>query len=220
MNELVFFSHLLIIVGLTFGAVRLGKEALMTLIALFAVLANLFIVKETTLFGFNVTCTDSYAVGSMLALNLLQQYYGKKEAQKCVNRSFFIMAAFAILAIWQLLYYPGQYDSAHGAFVTVLTNSPRIVAASLFTFYVVQRFDVFFFAYLRKTAPGTPLYILLTTSLVISQLIDTVMFSFLGLYGVIHSMWDIIVVSMAMKCLAILFMAPLATLSKKVRAHD
>jgi hypothetical protein len=47
-----------------------------------------------------------------------------------------------------------------------------------------------------------------------------VLFSFLGLYGIVDSMVDIIVVSFGVKCLIVLASTPLIALSKKWGTHD
>lgn len=186
----------------------------MMTIALFCVLANAFVIKETTLFGLNVTCTDAYAVGSLLTLNLLQQYHGKKSALKMVYLSFFTLAAFALLAFFQLQYSPSSADRAHSAYATILTHSPRIMGASLLTFFVVQRFDIAFFALLNRTFRSWPSFALIALSLIASQVIDTLIFSFLGLYGIVQSIGDVILISLLVKGAAIAIMAPLSSLSR------
>ncbi|MCF7806105.1 MAG: queuosine precursor transporter [Simkaniaceae bacterium] len=214
MNELLFFGHLTVIVAFTFIALRLGKEALMILIAVFALLANVFIVKETSLFGLTVTCTDAFAVGSLLALNLLQQYYGEQSAKKTALRSLLALAAFPVLSLIHLFYQPSIHDTAHEAYSIIFSHSPRIISASLFSFFIVQRIDILFFAFLKKNFSKVPLFILMAISLSITQTLDTIMFSFLGLYGIIHSLSHIILMTLVIKGIAILFMSPLTSLSR------
>ena len=87
-NEFLFFFHLFVGMGFLLGAVRLGQGALQTVVVLQIALANLFVVKQMSLFGFSVMCSDVYAVGAMLGLNLLQEYWGKEAAGRCVKISF------------------------------------------------------------------------------------------------------------------------------------
>ena len=63
MNELIFLFHILLVLSFVLGALRLGKNALLSLLALQAILANLFVVKQISLFGFAVTCSDVFAIG-------------------------------------------------------------------------------------------------------------------------------------------------------------
>lgn len=210
MNELIFLGHTLIVVGFALGALRLGAMALTALIALFGVLANLFVVKQMTLFGFSVTCSDVFAIGGILSLNLLQEYFGKESAQKAIKISLWALLFFALMAQIHLLYTPASHDMTHGAFLAIFSSSLRIIAASIATFFLVQQFDVRLFPLLKGSLP-----IRVGLSLLISQFLDTALFSFLGLYGLVVSIFDIIALSFLIKCLVIFISAPFTAFSKR-----
>lgn len=211
MNETLFLGHIFLVVGFALAALRLGKGALISFIALTAVLANLFVVKQTTLFGLTLTCSDVFAIGGMLSLNLLQEFFGKEEAKRAVKISFGALVFFALMAQIHLTYSPAAVDTTHDAFQLLLSPSPRIVLASMLTFFVVQQFDVRFFAFLKG-----PLPVRVSISLFSSQLLDTVLFSLLGLYGLVDSVWNIMVVSFLIKCLVILTSTPFTAWAKRV----
>ena len=59
-----------------------------------ALIANLFVLKQIHLFGMEVTASDGYAIGSLLGLNVLQEFYGKKEAKQATCICFFFMTFF------------------------------------------------------------------------------------------------------------------------------
>jgi uncharacterized integral membrane protein (TIGR00697 family) len=193
----------------------MGKNALIAIIALQAVFANLFALKQTALFGFSVTCSDAFVIGSILALNLLQEYYGKESAQKAVRVSFLSLLFFAVMSQIHLLYEPSPIDRMHGSFAAILSMSPRIVAASVATFYLVQKADVLFFGWLKSSFSQWPLPVRIGLSLMLSQLLDTVLFSFLGLYGIVESIVDVIALSYLIKCLMIACSSPLTALAKR-----
>jgi uncharacterized integral membrane protein (TIGR00697 family) len=193
-NEFLFFAHVLLVVGFVFAAARLSKNSLIALIALQGVLANLFVVKQMSLFGFSVTCSDVFSIGSILALNLLQEYYGRDAAQGAVKISLFCLVFFACMAWFHLLYRPLGSDP----FVPIFSSTPRIVAASIGVFYLVQQVDVRLFGWLRGK-----LAVRIAFSLLIAQLLDTALFSLLGLYGLVESLFDIILVSYFAKGLII-----------------
>ncbi len=71
LNELIFLSYICVVSGASLIALALGKEALIALICLQAVLVNFFVTKQITLFGLTATASDALAVGTTLALNLL-----------------------------------------------------------------------------------------------------------------------------------------------------
>jgi queuosine precursor transporter len=213
MNEILFFSHIILIFLFLAAAVRLGQGVLTVFIALTSVLANLFVVKQMTLFGFQVTCSDVFAVGGILGLNLLQDLYGKEAARRAIRSSIFAMILFTLMSQIHLFYSPTMFDQTQSAYVLILGQTPRIVLASLTVYYIVQRIDVIFFAFLKRwiESLGTRLLI----SLLVNQALDTVLFSFFGLYGLVASLFDIILVSYSVKCAIIASSSYLAALLKR-----
>lgn len=216
MNEALFFAHIICVILITFFALRLGKEALVCLIVLFGILANFFVLKQTLLFGWNVTCSDVFAVGSVLSLNLLQESFGKETALRTTRLCFLGMGLFGVMSQLHLLYSPSPVDYTQESYRILLSPAPRLLIASLLTFYLVQQIDVRFFAFLRTR------YQLLGwrwrngASLCLSQLLDTLLFTFLGLYGLVESVGSILLVSFLIKALAILAITSFSSPLKKV----
>lgn len=219
-NELLFFFHTGLVVAFSLAALRFGRLGLVALIALQAVLANLFVVKQVVLFGFNVTCSDVFAVGGLLCLNLLQEYYGRAEAQKAVRISFLSMLFFTAMAQIHLFYSPSSFDATQGAFATIFDSTPRIFCASIASYFIVQQIDVRLFGWMKNRLEGKKLPLRFAVSLLASQAIDTALFSFLGLYGIAASMFDMIAVSLAVKWLAIGCCAPFTLLSQRFARAD
>ena len=215
MNEFLFFTHILLVVGFSLGALRLGQTALTALIVLQAILANLFVVKQMSLLGFTVTCSDVFAVGGILGLNLLQEYFGKEAALKAVKISFLNMIFFIVMAQMHLWYAPSVGDVTHGAFSLILSATPRIVIASVAVYFLVQKLDIVLFVWLKKLFNGNQLPLRIGISLILTQCIDTVLFSFLGLYGIVSSLFDVIVMSFSIKCLIIFCSTPFIGFSKR-----
>ena len=216
LNEWIFAAHIALMVGSTLVALRLGRTALVAMVTLQAVMANLFVVKQMTLFGFQVTCSDVYAIGCMLSLNLLQEYYGSKEALKAARLSLFCMLFFAGMAKVHLAYAPNAYDASQAAFQTIFASSWRLFLASIATYFTVQMLDLSLFGWLRRKLQGKIFGIRLISSLGFSQIVDTCLFSFLGLYGLVPSMMDIILVSLFVKWCAIVALIPFTWLSRHI----
>ncbi len=219
MNSLILCLHVTLICSLTLGALRLGKEAMIAWLCLLAIAMNLFVLKQINLFGLNVTSSDALGVGYLLGLNLIQEYFGRAYARKTIFISLFIACAFLILSQIHLLYVPNRFDEAHSHFVFLLNPMLRILAASLFSFLVVQLVDVSFFAFLRTQTGGKYLAMRTMAALLLAQTLDTLLFSFLGLYGNVASVIDIVFLSLAIKALVICLSTPFVTLSKKMVAH-
>ena len=215
-NEIFFLAQIFLVIAFSIGAVRLGPFALTTLIALQGVLANLFVVKQMELFGLIVTCSDVFAIGSILGLNLLQEHFGKQAAQKAISISFFSLLFFVFVSQIHLWYAPASVDQTHSAFSQILSSAPRIIFASISVYYLVQKIDVALFGKLKSWFQDSRFGLRMEISLVMTQLIDTILFSFLGLYGIVSSIGSVIAVSFLIKCLVIAASAPLVALSKKI----
>lgn len=215
MNESIFFIHIFLVIAFILAALRLGKSALIASLTLQGVFANLFVMKQMKLFGFSVTCSDVFVIGSLLSLNLLQEFFGKQSAKQAVKISFAALLFFALMSQIHLLYSPNDFDQTHTAFLTLFSSSLRLVFASLLTFFLVQQFDIRLFSLLKGKLP-----IRIALSLLSSQLLDTTLFTFLGLYGLVESIFDIILVSFLVKCVVIATSAPFTAFSKRFASHE
>ena len=213
-NEFFFLIQTLLVVGFTIWSARLGVHALAALISINGMLANFFIVKQMELFGLTVTCSDVFAVGSIIGLNLMQERFGKDAAKKTIQISFVCLVFFVFVSQIHLSYTPSMQDTADGAFHQILQFTPRIVLSSLAVFYIVQKFDVFFFGYLQTLFKGKSLGTRMGISLVASQFLDTLFFSFAGLWGIAYSIFDVILMSFAIKCVSIACSAPFLSLAR------
>lgn len=213
-NEALFLGHVALVLVVVLGARRLGKAALITVMALLAVIANLFVLKQTVLFGLHVTCSDVYVIGSMLSLNLLQEHYGQREGQRAIWITFLAMVVFGLFSQFQLLYQPSPFDSKHPAYAALLTAAPRIVIASFAAYLASQFLNIKLFKLFRWGSFA----LRSTLILVICQLADTAIFAVLGLWGLVHSLIQIIAMSFAIKIVVILCAAPLTRLGEKVFA--
>lgn len=216
MNELLFFVQVLTVFVFGMVALKFGKAALIAWISLQAVLANLFVLKQMTFFGFHITCSDVFAVGSVLGVNLLREYFGKQVAVKGLWACFFSMIFFVVMAQLHLMYQPSPFDTTQAAYQTLLFPTPRLLLASLAVFFLVQQIDLHLFGYLKENLTALPLAGRNAVSLTLSQLIDTVLFSYLGLYGLVSSLWDIIAISFLVKLVIISFSSSSIALSKRI----
>jgi uncharacterized integral membrane protein (TIGR00697 family) len=216
MNEIIFFTHAAVIFLLTLGALRLGKEALMSWIVMQALLANLFVIKQMTIFSMQATCSDAFMLGSVLGLNLLQEFFGRDAAKRAILLAFLGMAALALLAKIHLVYESSSNDWSNEAFKTLFSSSPRLLLASLTSFFVAQQCDVRFYSWLKKRLAKVSYVVRIGCSLVVSQAIDTVLFSLLGLYGLVDDIVSIIVFSFIIKLIIAATATPFTAFAKKL----
>ncbi|VHO02780.1 queuosine precursor transporter [Candidatus Rhabdochlamydia sp. T3358] len=213
MNEILFFSHLFIVMLFVLISLKLGKEAVIASIAIQAILANLFVIKQISWFGWEITSSDVFAIGSIFSLNLLREYFGLGIAKKAIWISFFTMIFFTVMSQIHLFYLPSAFDTTHTAFLQILTPTPRLLLASLTTFMIVQQLDIKLFGFLKKHL-SIPFWIRNAVCVTITQLFDTILFSFLGLFSLVACLTDIILVSYFVKIVIIALLAPLTACVK------
>ena len=214
MNETIFFIHIAVLIAFTYLALSKGKESLLALSGLQWVLANLFVTKSITLFGLEVTPTDAFMISSLLGSNLIQEYFGKEEAKKVVPLGFLFLTFFTLMSLFQIYYQPSPHDRMDGAFKTVLQTTPRIILSSIFSFLVTQRIDIELFGRLRKRFS---LRMAMLFSLSVTQGLDTVLFSFLALYGNVPSLFSIMIFSYSIKMITLSSMT-LLTPKRRIRS--
>lgn len=207
-NHFLFLIHSLSVAGIALLCVRLGKEALISWICLQAVLANLLVLKQIELFGWTATCSESYVVGSVLSLNLLQEFHGRSLAQRAVGLGFLLSVCFMVMTQLHLAYSPSLVDHFDGSYRDILQFAPRLVVASLLSFFIVQRCDVLWFGWIKSVLRGKWFFLRGGVSLVISQILDTVLFGFLGLYGTMDHLVEVLFVSFVIKCCVIALSVP------------
>lgn len=217
MNELLFIIHSFVVICFILASLRYGNGyTLITLVAVQAILANLFVVKQMHMFGMTVTCSDVYSIGCILSLNLLQEYFGKDLAKVAVRISFLGLIFFTFMTQFHLWYIPAANDLTQSSFQTIFAATPRITIASIAVFYIVMKLDLILFAWLKNLFSGNSFPQRVGISLILSQLLDTILFSFAGLYGIVDSVIDIIVVSFFVKCIIIVCSTSLVAFSKKL----
>lgn len=226
-NEIIFFSHILIMSISTLIALRMGKEALVALISVQAVLSNLFVVKEVSHFGFASTGADAFTIGTVFGLNLLQEYYGQAAAQKAIWTSLFSLIFYGLVSQIHLFYIPHPLDEMHVHFEAILSTMPRILIVSFIVYFLAQQLDSLLYATLKRIFQGKYLILRNYCSVLIVQLFDTVLFTFfalynlpsLDIYGIIDNapqLWQTIAISYAIKVIAILVSTPFLALSRTI----
>jgi len=216
LNEIIFIFHCATITSFALVSLFIGPYALITFISVQCILANLFVIKQITLFGFTATCADAFTVGATLGLNLLQEYFGKEITKKAIWVNFFLLIFYLIATQIHLAYVPASFDSVQQHFTPILSLMPRIVIASFSVYFLVQMLDYYIYGLLKRIWNNKYLVIRNYCSIAFCQLIDTILFSFLGLYGIVEDVWQIIFISYFVKLISIIIATPFVELSRKV----
>lgn len=202
--------------GISLIALRVGEKCLNSWLCLLAVAMNLFVTKQITLLGLDVTASEALAVAYLLGLSLIQEYYGKEAARKHVFTAFLCCVGFLFLTQTHLFFVPNQYDVMHGHFSAILQPIPRLILASMASFFMIQLVDIAFFSFLQYKTNGRHLTIRTGTCLIVSQILDTTIFSYLGLYGLVENLTHVMLVSFVIKTATIFLALPYVSFSKRI----
>lgn len=217
MNEALFGLQVFSVFGFTALMARQGKEGLVGWMGLLVILANLFVSKQIQLFGLSVTASDVFAVGLFLSLNILQEFWGLSAAKQAMQGTFWFQLFFLLISQIHLQFIPNDYDLSQAAFKTILGAYPRILFASIFTLWVTQRWDSWFFNFLKvreRSHSLTSAFSSFTArnilALLVSQALDTLLFTFLALYGSVGDLFEVMAMSFAIK-VSLILLTPFLT---------
>lgn len=216
LNELLFLSQIFIICLSTLAFAILGKEALACFVGLLFVMANIFVIKQIELFNWTVTSADIFIIGISFSINILQEFWGKNYAQKTVITSFALSLFYLVLAKCIIAYTPAVVDNAQPHLAFIMENTSRIVIASFISYLITQFIDIQIYGYLKEKTQGKYFTLRNYFSLCFSQFIDTILFSFLGLWGIVANITDIILLSFSIKLITIFCMSPFLLIAKKI----
>ena len=211
MNELIFAFHILIVIFFLGFSLRLGKIALVIFIVLQTLCANIFILKQIKLFTLTVTSADVYIIGAMLSLNVLQEHYGKKIAKKTIYFTFYFSLFFLLMSMLHIIYLPSPSDAFHLHYNKILSLTPRIILSSIGIYFISARIDIWLYSFFK----GASFSFKNILSIAISQLFDTVFFSFIALYGIVEHITHVILIIFTIKLLLIFTGSFFVSLVKK-----
>jgi len=146
---------------------------------------------------------------TFLLTDIIDEIWGKKEAQKAVWRGFFaqIFASTLILTAQYLPVAPFMAEQQNH-FVAILGQNWRFAAASLVAYLIAQTNDVYLFAFWGKLTKGKHKWLRNNGSTMVSQLIDTAVFVTLAFWGVGHSLWHLIISQYVLKLIIALCDTP------------
>lgn len=181
-NELLFIGFALILFSLNLVAFRYHKMYLFILIAVYSLLMNIFVTKQFMLFGLAVTGGNALYGAIFLCTDLLSEHYGKKSAREAVWVGFMVSGVFVLSTQILLNFIPNEFDYVQSALVTIFGLTPRILLGSFLAFLVAQHLDVNLYHWIKtKFSDKKWLFLRNNGSTMVSQLVDTLIFTAVGL---------------------------------------
>lgn len=161
-----------------------GKLGLYAAIVLAIMLSNIQGPKLTTVFGMDTSLGMIIYSGIYFATDLLGERYGKREANRAVLIGFSTSLILIVLMSISLMFAPTEQEgkreialAVHVALEQIFGFTPRFVLGSLFAYLISQTHDVWLFHLLKRWTQGRHLWLRNNLSTMVSQLIDTVIYS-------------------------------------------
>lgn len=223
-NELLW----LIMLAMNFGAVlfaykSFGKIGLFIWIPVSTILANVQVLITLELFGFVATLGNIIYASGFLVTDILSENYGKKEAEKAIKIGFFSLIATTLIMNVCLLFVPINDPESMTMFSNlkaIFSMMPRITLASLSAYWISQKHDVWAYQFWRKKFSKTKhIWIRNNLSTMISQFIDSIIFTIIAFTGVLplNIMIEIFITTYILKWLVAALDTPFVYLAVKMK---
>jgi len=163
-----------------------GKTGLYIWIPISTILANIQVLKMVDLLSIGVTLGNITYASSFLVTDILSENYGKKAARKAVFIGFFSLAATVIIMNIALNFKPNEFDFIQESLNNIFAILPRIALASLIAYGTSQLHDVWAYNFWKNLFPQDKfLWLRNNASTMVSQLIDSILFTFIAFWGLL-----------------------------------
>lgn len=190
-NELLLIASVILIYGAVIVAYKLfGKIGMYVMTVIATILANIEVLMLVDGFGMEQTLGNVMFASTYLVTDILSENEGKKSATKAVWLGVFTSVIMLTFTQYWLLYTPSQNDWASEHIAAIFSTTPRLLAASFLGYIISQRFDVWLYHKwwdfsIKKTGNSKGLLWLRNNgSTLISQIINTVIFTTIAFWGV------------------------------------
>lgn len=224
-NELIFVITVLVYLGSVLLLYKVfGKNGLFAFAIFGTLLGNIAVCKCIDLFGLSTTAGNVLYASTFLVTDILSEKYGKKEARKAVLYSFSIMLLWLLGSQILLYFTPNANDYIDESLNVVFGLVPRITIASLVGFICSQNIDVILYHFIwKKTGDSaSKLWMRNNGSTLISQAVDTVIFTFLAFWGTYPTdvFFSILITTYLFKAVVAIVDTPFIYLARKIKPRE
>ncbi len=190
-NEIALILMLIVTYGGTLIFYRfLGKSGLYAWTVVATVTANIEVMILVDAFGMEQTLGNILFASTFLVTDILSETYGKASANKAVKIGIFTNFAFIVISQSWFLYTPNANDWAMPSMQEIFSNTPRLMLVGLAVYAIAQAFDVWVFHHIWERTEKLwgdrkkGLWVRNNLSTLLSQLVNTILFTFGAFYGV------------------------------------
>lgn len=186
MNEILWIVMLIANFAAILVVYRLfGTVGLFVWMPIATITANIQVLKTIEIFGLTATLGNIVYASSFLVTDIFSELHDKQKARLAVLSGFVAIIAVTGLTNLALVFEPAESDFVQESLEVVFGFLPRVAGASVAAYLVSQFHDVWAYALLRRLIPSRRfLWIRNNLSTMVSQLIDSVVFTALAFWGV------------------------------------
>lgn len=220
LNLFISFLYLLISFSITIICYKkYGKYGLYIWMCILVIICNIQTVKMSEIFGFTITLGNISYGAIFLTTDILSEKYGKEATDTATKLSFIFMIIFTLFMSLFLKYEPSSSDFSQEALTTIFNYMPRITIAGLSAYYISQRCDAKFYQLLKSKY--NKVWISNNVSTIISQTIDTIIFTIISFLGILsfHDIISLMFTMLIFKYLIALLDTPFMILITKIKTN-
>ncbi len=228
-NEILLLLSIVIYFGSLLTSFKFfGKTGLYFWIVIASLLANIEVLIMVDAYGMEMTLGNVCFASTFLATDILSERYGKEAANKAVKVGFFTLIAFVVITQSWLLFTPSESDFAFESIKTVFSNTPRLALSSLIVYLIVQKVDIVLYHKLWDFSKSKyedskkMLWLRNNGSTLISQFLNTVLFTVFAFYGIYdnESLISIIISSYIIFIFISIIDTPFIYFARKMKVND
>jgi len=217
MSEFIFVLYILLISVASLLALKIGKEALIAVIAIESVFISFMIPNSMNVFGLYSEASEALLVAAGVGLNLVHEYFGENAVKKSIATST-LCSFFFTFAFYIHVTYGGLSDNC---LINFLAITPRILIAACISFFIGQNFEAYLYTKFLEIESLKNRFLLRNYIVtLIGQLLGTGIFTLLAWYGTSVNIGAMLFSGFFLKVIIILLVTPFLALSKIImRPH-
>lgn len=222
-NELLWFGFILVDLALLLLVYRFwGKVGIYAFIGGSIIVCNIQVLVTVEIFGLVATLGNVVYASIFLGTDILSEIYGKKAARRGVWIGFFMLLWAGLAMQVAMLFTPDGSDASMPHIRALFQLYPRVAIASLVAYLLSQHHDIWAFAHWREITEGKHLWLRNNLSTIVSQFIDSVVFTvvaFLGRFGS-GILLEIFLTTFLLKLIVAIADTPFVYLARKLRRTE
>jgi uncharacterized integral membrane protein (TIGR00697 family) len=119
-----------------------------------------------------------------LLTDIVNERFGRETTVQMIWVAFLAQLAAVVFILTATALPSAPFWSDQEAYYRILSSAPRIIAASLFTFVIMETLDAYIFHWFKQKTNGKHLWLRNVASTLPAMTLDTILFVFLAFYGV------------------------------------